>query len=209
MYLFTRRWLAEPGEFVKALEWSAEVTGRVREVTGRDVNAYTAVMSPEVGTVVWSMWAEHLTEIEAAGDALAADAGYRELVERGSDYFDGPVQDGLAQLVHGTLDADAGPPAYVTGAFAVAANGRLGNAISSGIEIADHATRVSGQNTLFIVNGTGAYGGVAWITPGADLQTLETGEAKLMADPAWLELLNRVGTDYQAGVTQTIFRRIS
>jgi hypothetical protein len=209
MYLFTRQRRTDPGEPLKAMEWAVEATAKAKEVTGREIDAWTAVMSPQVGTVVWSLWADHLAEIEAAGDALAADAAFMKLVEKGDDYFDGPLEDGLASLVHGAPDPDAPPPNYVVVATAVAAPGRLGAAITSGIEIADLATRVSGQDTLFVVGSTGPYGQMAWLTGAPDLATVEAGEAALMADPDWIDLLERVGTDYQPNAAQAIYRRIA
>lgn len=209
MYLFTRSRRIDPGHGAKAMEWVVEATARASEVSGREIQAWAAVMSPELGTVVWSMWAEHLAEIEAAGDSLVADSGFTKLVEKGDDYFDGPVQDGLASLVHGTPDPAAGPPAYAVVARATGANGRLGTAVASGVEIAEHADRVAGTNTLFLVNSTGPYGGVAWVTGYDDIGGVEAGEAALMADPAWLELLDRVGADYLPDASQTIYRRIS
>ena len=209
MYLFTRSRQADPGEFTKALEFAVEITATVRKITGREIDAWTAVMSPEVGTIVWSMWAEHLVEIEAAADQLASDSGYMKAVEKADDHFDGPVVDGLASLVHGVPEADAAPPTYVSVVTGSAANGRLGDAIAGGIEVADFATRVSGQNTMFAVNATGPYGGVAWMTGNPDIGSLEAGEAALMADAGWMDLVNRVGDAYAPGVTSTIYRRIA
>lgn len=208
MYLFSRRRRIDPGHVTKAMEWTVEATGKAREVTGLGIDAWMAVMSPELGTVVWSLWAEHMAEIEAAGDALAADEHYRKLVEKGDDYFDGPIEDQLATMVHGTLDPDGPVANYVAVVEATAANGRLSTAIASGIEVAEFATRVGGQNTGFLVNSTGAYGGVAWITGSPDIATVEASEAALMADPAWLALVDRVGADYAQDARSTYYRRI-
>jgi hypothetical protein len=166
-------------------------------------------MSPEFGTVSWAMWAESLAEIMDAGDKLATSSDWQKLIARGDDLFEGPVVDGLASLVHGTPDLSAGPPDYVGVATAVAAQGRLSDAIGAGIEIADQVTKTTGQNTLFMVNSTGLYGGVAWITPSANISEVDAGEAALMADPEWLKLIDRVGTDFGPGAAQAIFRRIA
>ena len=91
--------------------------------------------------------------------------------------------DGLASLVHGTPDLSAGPPDYVGVATAVAAQGRLSDAIGAGIEIADQVTKTTGQNTLFMVNSTGLYGGVAWITPSANISEVDAGETALDGRP--------------------------
>ncbi|MBM3659646.1 MAG: hypothetical protein FJW95_09105 [Actinobacteria bacterium] len=208
MYLFTRSRTIDPGELSGAMAFVPEITERVRSITGVDVQAWAAVMSPEAGLVTWSAWFESLKALEVAGDQLTADSGYMKAVEKGDDYFDGGIVDGLAQVVYGTVDPDANP-AYAAVASAASTNGRLADAISGGIEIAEFASRVSGQNTLFVVGATGPYGGVAWITGNPDIETLEAGESALMADPEWLQLIDRVSPAYLPGASQTIFRRIA
>lgn len=191
-----------------AMGWTIGVTELVRSITGRPIDAWASVLSPDTGLVVWSMWVEHLGEIEQAADKLAASPEYLDSVKAGDQFGEGPVVDGLAALVHGELDLAAGPPSYVTVANAVAAPGHLSDAIAGGIEIAQHATRVSGQNTLFTVNSTGPYGGCAWLTGCPDIDTVESGEGALMADPEWLKLIDRVGTAYNNDAAQAMYRRI-
>ncbi len=82
MYLFTRSRQVKPVRYMDALGWAGEVTASVRDVTGREVDAWAAVLSPEVGTLVWAMWAETLAEVVEAGDKLAASSAYNELVNR-------------------------------------------------------------------------------------------------------------------------------
>ncbi len=209
MYLFTRSRRMRAGDPGGAIAWTIGVTEQVRTITGRQVDAWGTVMSPDAGLVVWSTWIEHLGELEQASDKLMAAPEYLESVVAGEAFGEGPVVDGLATLVHGDIDLAAGAPTYVTVANAVAAPGRLSDAIAAGIEIADHATRVSGQNTLFVVNSTGAYGGCAWLTGSPDIDTVENGEGALMSDPEWLKLIDRVGTAYNNDAAQAIYRRIS
>ena len=208
MYLFTRTRRVDPGEIVKAMEAVAELTEHGRKITGHQIDAWSAVMSPEAGTIVWSFWAEGIAQIEQAGDALVADSGFMKLVEKTDDHFDGPYADGIATLVHGEPNLDDNSAEYVAVATATAANGRLQEAMAAGIEIADHVTKVTGDSTLFLVSTTGPFGSVAWITPNANAAALDAGEAALMADADWLPLLDRVGTAYTQDAAQAIFRRI-
>ncbi len=99
-------------------------------------------------------------------------------------------------------------PRYVTAARAVAANGRLGDAIAAGIEIAEASTRITGIPTMFLVESTGPYGGCRWSSGFADIGELERAETALAADEQWVALIDRVGTAYLDGASQTIFRRI-
>ena len=96
MYLFTRSRRVDPGDFAKAMESVVEITDHARKVTGQQIDAWSAVMSPEVGTIVWTLWAEGLAQIEQAGDALVGDSGFMKLVEKTDDHFDGPYADGVA-----------------------------------------------------------------------------------------------------------------
>ena len=210
MYLFTRTRQVDPGKFADAIGWVGTATESVRSTTGRELDAWTAILSPELGSVTWSMWAESLAELVEAGDKLAASADWAKVLQSGNDFFVGGVEDGLASVVYGAegMGAD-GPPEYVGVATASAAPGRLGDAIGAGIEIAEQVKKSTGQNTLFLINSTGLYGGVAWITPSANIGEVDASEAALAADPEFVKLIDRVGTAYNPGAAQAIFRRIA
>jgi hypothetical protein len=207
MYLFTRSRRIAPGAITEAMEWVVKATEDVRRITGQQVDAWVAVMSPEVGTVVWTLFTEHLTDVEAAGDKLAADTVFNRMVQDADGYFDGPMSDALATIVHGEVDPDQ-PSNYVAVVTAVAANGRLTDAVSGGIELAQAATRIGGQDTAFAVGSTGPYGAVMWFTGSPDLATLEASEAAVNADPEFLGMVDRIGTAYAPGAMQTIYRRV-
>ena len=67
MYLFTRSRRVDPEHFTKSMESVVDLTEHGRKVTGRRVDAWTAVMSPEVGTIVWTLWAEKIGQILLMG----------------------------------------------------------------------------------------------------------------------------------------------
>lgn len=208
MYLFTRAGRFGPGSARDSMSFVGAITEKVNQETGLDVHAWVASMSPELGTVVWASFVDSLEELEAAEDKLAVSDGFAELAEQGAKLFAGPLQDGLAQVVVGTFDRSAPLPAYVAVARAAAVNGKLRDAMTAGVEIAEAATRISGIPTAFLVDTTGPFGGCRWNSGHADIASLERAEASLMADDSWLELLDRVGGCYQDGVTQSIFRRL-
>ena len=209
MYLFTRSWRVDPEHLGKALEWVGEVTELDRKITGKQIDAWAASLSPELGTVVWTLWAETIAEIQDTGDQLSADSAFLKAVEKGAHFFDGQATDGLAVLVHGDVNLDDNSFEYVGVATASLANGRLQDGMTAGVEIADHVTKATGDNTLFVVNTTGLFGGVAWLTPMADSAAVDAGEAALMADANWLGLLDRVGSVFNPGAAQSIYRRVA
>ncbi len=208
MYLFTRSGRFGPGSIRDAMAFTVEVTEKVRQETSLDLHAWQASMSPQLGTVTWSAFVESLEELEAAQDKLAVSDQITELADKGSKLFAGPLTDGLASVVHGERDPGAPLPAYISSARATAANGRLGDAIAGGIEIAEASTRITGVNTMFLMDSTGSYGGCRWTSGFADIGALERAAATLATDASWMTLIDRVGTAYEGGATQSIFRRV-
>lgn len=208
MYLFTRSRRVDPGEFMEAMEWTLNITEAVKRITGHEVEAWSAFASPELGTVVWSMWAESMVDIETMGDKLIADHEYLKLVKKGNSHFEGPLTDGLATVIYGEVDPDAPRANYVGVATATAANGRIGDAVAGAIAIADKATAITGIPMMVAVGATGPFGGIAWMTGSPDLATMEAGEAALLADPTWLQTVDAHGTAYAQDASQSIYRRV-
>ncbi len=208
MYLFTRSGRFGPGSIRDAMSFSVEVTEKVRQETSLDLHTWQATMSPQLGTITWAAFVDSLEVLEDAQDKLAVSEPFMDLAEKGGKLFAGPLTDGLASVVHGEPAPDRPLPAYVSSARAVAANGRLGDAIAAGIEIAEASTRITGIQTMFLVESTGPYGGCRWSSGFADIGELERAETALAADEQWVALIDRVGTAYLDGASQTIFRRI-
>lgn len=208
MYLFTRAGRFGPGSVGEGMTFVTSITEKVHQETGLDMHSWGATMSPELGTVVWATFVETLEQLEAAQDKLAVSDSFIAMAESGAHLFVGPLQDSVAQVVSGEFDPTAPLPSYVTVARAVAVNGRMSDAMAAGLEIAEAVTRITGVRTSFLVDSTGSIGGCRWNNGFADIGSLERAEAALLNDPSWLELLDRVGGCYQAGASQSIYRRI-
>lgn len=208
MYLFTRTGRFGPGSVGEAMTFVTSVTDKVHQETGLDLHSWAATMSPELGTVVWAAFVDSLEELEATQDKLAVSDSFIALADSGAHLFTGPLQDGLAQVVVGSFDRTAPLPSYVTAARAIAANGKLSEAMAAGVEIAEAATKITGLDTGFLVDATGPYGGCRWNTGYPDIGSVERAEAALMADAKWLKLIDRVGPCFQEGVTQSMYRRV-
>lgn len=208
MYLFTRSGRFGPGSVGEAMSFVSSVTEKVHQDSGLDMHAWGASLSPELGTVVWATFVDSLEQLENAQDKLAVSDSFIALAETGTKLFAGPLQDGLAQVVTGTFDPQAPLPSYVTVARATARNGKLREALAAGVEIAETATAITGVQTGFLVDATGPFGGCRWNSGFEDIGSVERAETALMADDSWLALIDRVGTCYEQGVTQSMYRRI-
>lgn len=208
MYLFTRAGTLRPGPVRESVAFIGAITEKVRQETGKDVHAYLATLSPEFGTCAWALMVESLEELEAIDDKLAVSEDYLDLVEKAGGLWAGQLEDSLGTVVHGLPEADGPVPAYVTVARARAATGRLGDAFAAAIEIADVAAAITSVPTMVVADGTGAFGGIRWISGHADIGSVERSEAALMADPSWVALIDRVGAAFENDASQSVYRRV-
>ena len=200
MYLFTRTRRADPAHMRAAVGWASEVATCVTSETGRPVEVWTALMSPENGQMVWTTWAEHLVDIDNALDKLRTSLAYTDLIERGQAFFNGHVADGLWTTVHGTVGQT--PVEYVVTAVA---NER---AISYGVELAKEVQRITGFESVFSSATTGPYGEVSWATGCSSIDEIERSNMKLATDPQWVSRVDKAGACFNTGAHQSIFRRI-
>ena len=207
MYLYSRRRQVNLAKGRAALGVAVEGAHRATEITGLDVRAWTAVFSPEFGTVMWSARIDDLEQLETASDKLNASTEFGDFIEQNDSCFSGPLQDSLSQVISGQPGAQV--PEYITVVQARPSSGSLATAIPLAIEIAEAASRITGLPTMLASTVTGPYGGLAWITGSQDLKTSGEGEAKLMADPAWMPLLERASSAYLPDASTTILRRLA
>ena len=209
MYLFTRSGQFRPGSMREAMSFATSVTEKVRQESDLDIHAWMTTLSPEAGMCSWAAWVSSLEELEAANDKLAVSDQFNDIVEQGAGLFAGPVMDRIGSVVVGGTDPDAPMPAYVGVARAVAANGHVADSVTAGIEIAEAAAEITGARTTFLVDATGPFGGCRWVTGYPDIGALQAAEEALAADQSWAALIDRVGTRYAAGASQSIHRRIT
>ena len=87
-----------------------EVGQRAGQIIGRPVYTWSTIFGPEPLTVMWTARVEHLAEVVAADDALAADDGFNEWAEQNNALFASPLVGVVSQVVHG---APTGEPKTV------------------------------------------------------------------------------------------------
>ena len=208
MYLFTRRGRLNSAAGV---EWAVSILGRVKEVTGNDVQLWANAFSPGFGTVSWTTWWADLASLETAMTALQGDAKYNTLGAEGPSFIQGDVDDSLIQTIYGEPDAEA-PNQYVNGVQAVCASGNFVRGMTTGVEIAQKVEAIAGVPMLFARSLTGPYGAVGWLSGYENLAAFETGQEKLAADPGWLEYIDSTKGCYveDAVITQsTLYTKLA
>ena len=208
MYLFSRRTrLASPD----GLEWAAEIAGKSSEVAGIEVNLWGTVYSAGFGTVSWTAWFENLAALEAAGDALNGNEDYQKLTAIGRDHTDGTMDDALNQLLAGTPNPDRDVQ-YVGSVTAVIAGGGFERGMTTGVGIAELASKITGLDTLFARGMTGPYGGIGWLTGYESITEFEAAQNALAADESWMKYLDGtegVFAEEPALTVATMYRKLA
>jgi hypothetical protein len=207
MYLFNRTRVAHPAHASAALSFAAEIAVKASTLSGTEINAWYAVMSPASGAIVWTAWFECLADWEVAAEKLAADPAYNHMVEMSDSYFTGPVTDGMATIVS-PFPTVTERAEYVTIVSTVAANGHIAEAAEHGLAIAATASRIEGLTTMFSMNVTGPYGGVSWMTGAPSIGAMDKSLAAINSSAEFATLVDSGGHLYQGQATQTTYRRL-
>jgi len=189
MYLFTRSVRFAPGHLADSMAWAVGMADRVNTGTDLDVRLFSRVFSPGLGTVAFATFVEGLQALHDANDALMGDAGYLAAVDEGAAFIDSNPDDALLQIVHGAPDPSRAVT-YVSTVRTVIANGMIQRGVDVGVQISQHAEKVTGVPTLFGVSMSGPYGSVGWTTGYESVQHFQDAEGALTTDPEWLALLD-------------------
>lgn len=208
MYLFNRMVRLAPGQQVAGIEWALQVTEKVNQITGLNVGLWTPILSPGTGTLSWGAAVETMTDLEDADFKLNADPMFVDLALAGSKHTVGSVEDQTAQFVHNP-ESDPGAT-HVSVVIAQMANGHFGRGTEIGVEIAERATKASGNPTAFLIGTTGPFASCAWITAATSLKSLEDGEQALYGGTDFIAYLDKEAADcyVQSAASQSIWRRI-
>lgn len=206
MYIFGRRRRINPAKGRAAMAATIEAKERASAILGFPVFAWTSVLGPDMGTVMWSTRFDHLDDAIAADDALWGNDEFASWAEQNDGLYVGPSEDAMSQVL--TAAPTGAPGAFVQLTQAVCANGYLAEAMGLGMEVAETATRIGGHQTMFAAAVTGPYGGVGWLTSFPDLAAMEAGNAAVSASDEWLKLVDRAGHAFQPGVTSVLLRRL-
>ena len=211
-YLFSRQARLGPGNIADAMGWATRITEKVNAVTELDVSLWSTVFSPALGTLSWVAIVEDLAQLEAADGKLMVDGAYLDLLDEGAKYSNGQLaDDSLVNLIYMDPGAADSNPTYVSVVDAVLTPGAYVRGIELGVEIAQRASKISGQPVSFGAAQTGVYGGVAWVAGYDSVEQLQAAGEALAADASFSKLLDdEASKAYQAGATtQTVHRKVA
>lgn len=209
MYLFTRTARLAPGNIRESLAWAADITDRVNRIGVVEAQLWSRTMSPGLGTLVWSTVVPDLLTLETAQAKLESDDAYLDAVDRGAAFTDDTgVDDMVATIVSGLGDP-ASRPEYVSVVTATLTPGSLRTGMALGVELAERATAICGEATMFCMASSGRFGQVAWITGYPSIEAMDQGEQAVYADAGFVELLDSaVATAFEDGEASFLRRLV-
>ena len=165
MYIFNRTTTLDRHRMAEATGAAIDVAGEVTEITGMPISVFASRYGQPINTNGWSTRVESQTELQAATDKLMANARYMQWLVSHSELFEDAPTDQLSTVVSSTLAG--APKRYYTIISALAANGKLANAVAFGVRAQQFVADATGLVTAFMTSVYGPFGTVGWLT-GAD-----------------------------------------
>jgi hypothetical protein len=211
MYLFSRSARLGVGNSEASMAWAITVTEKVNQISELEVNLWSSVFSPGLGTLAWTASVENLVQLEASDAKLTADTGYLSLVDEGAKYSSGQaIDDSLINLVHADADAAEINATYANVVSTSLAPGATVSGMELGVQIAQQAKAITGCPTSFGAHVTGAYGAVSWFTLFESVEQMQAANEAIGANLEFAQLIDAKGpTNYDASVTtQLAYRKV-
>ncbi len=211
MYLFTRNAVLT-GNPAASMAWAVKIGDYVTTTTGRPVSTWAAQFGQPIGTVSWSTVLESHADLNVAFGALETDAGYAKLVEEGMPFFTSPHEMTMRRAIQDGPSEGSEPPAV--GALAnvttaVAATGKMAEAIAWGVAVSAHVGKVTGNPVMFLADTYGAFGQLTWLGTSPDLGAVDAANDKLAADSGYMDMLGQSGDLFVPGSGhRALFARI-
>lgn len=192
--------------------WAMDITGHVNDTTHLDVSLWQGISGGHVGTLAWSTLVDNMTALEAATDALAADAAYLDKVVAAADWTTEPGQDFILRLLHSAggdyVRPDVG--AYAEGTTAVPAEGKLAEAGEFGVEIAEQHSSLTHSSVLFCSNEYGAFGEMRWLALYHNAAEVDRAAEAIAKDASYTGKLDAASDLFVEGLaSRTLARRIA
>lgn len=208
MHLFTRQAMFARDQIADGLAYAVDIAQYVGKTTGLEVNAWAALYGAPLGTVSWSARVDSQAAMGAASATLLADAGYQKRLAANLHRFDGHAEDLIGEVV--AVSGDASPSQYVTIVTAQCALGKIADSMAWGVDIMQHAAKLSGAASTLVRGLYGPFGTLVWLATYDSLEQVDKAGAALSSDPAYLERLDQGGDLFVPGSgTQRLIQRLS
>ena len=208
MHLFTRQATLARDQIQDGLAYAADVAQYVGKKTGLEVNAWAALYGAPLGTVSWSARVDSQAAMGAASATLLGDAGYQERLAANLHRFDGAAEDAIGEFV--AFAGEGAPRSYVSIVTAQCALGKIADAMAWGVDIMQHAAKLTGADSSLVRGLYGPFGTLVWIATYDSLADVDKAGVALSSDTTYLERLDQGGDFFVPGTgTQRLIQRLT
>jgi hypothetical protein len=200
MQLFTRQVLMT-GDPAKTMAWASEVAAMASAKMGTDVSVWAAGFGAPLGAMAFTARVEGIADLMAKSAPLGGDAAYMAKVAEGRAMMAGPPEDSLATPLHGELGDPPPIGSFAVVTNAVIANGKFAEAVSWGIDVAQHVTSLTGMPVGLMMQEFGTFGQLTWIGISADAAGVDATAAASAGDADYIAKLSAAGDLFVAGAS--------
>lgn len=187
------------------MTWATEITDIVNRV-GPPTSLWQGLFGAPVGTYSWNTMVESRAQVGEVMTQVMNDPDFHASLEEGQQFLSPiPTQDQLHRFVAGT-EVDAPSPAGTVAEVitAVAAPGRLADALEWGPQIAVKVGGIIQRPTMFMLDSYGTFGQMSWASLYPDLAACDTAQDTLMNDMDYLGEVAKGSDLFNAGSGQRI-----
>lgn len=203
MFIFSRATALDRHNQMSAVSAAVEVAGMVTKITGMPISVYMSSYGEPTNTVRWSTRIESQAELQAATEKLAANSGYVQWAEKNSHLFETAPSDTLGRVVSAS-GMEAGPARFVNIITAVAANGRMADAVAFGVRAQQFvAGATKNMSTAFLTGVYGPFGTVTWITGANSMADMDALQEMQATNVGYHELVKDAGDLFVTGSGMT------
>ena len=161
MYVFSRRTIAALGKQLEAVPAALSIAEKVSEISGAELNVFSARFGAPLGTIMWSRRVDSMVELQEMSDKVLADPDYLAMVGGMSGLFMTPPEDTIGRVLSAPLEGE--PTRFWGITRAAMTAGRYAEAVEFGVEIADYMGSALGAQTVFLKANYGGFADVTWL----------------------------------------------
>lgn len=209
MHLFTRQATLAREHVVEGRAYAVEIAQYMSEKTGLEVIPWAVVYGAPVGSVSWSTRVDSQAAMGAAQEMLAGDDGFLERSKANARLFTGPAENTIGEFLAssgGTVSVGR----FATVVIAQCAGGKIGEAMSWGIDMMEHVAKVTGAESSFVRGIYGPFGTLVWVSRFDTMEALDAANAALTTDSTYLERLDQGGDLFVPGsASERLIQRLS
>jgi len=192
--------------------WAVRMAEIATARTSAPVAVWASVSGAPAGTLLFSCFYQNLAEQSAATATLMADADYLAGIAEAKQHLVGPPDDKHVEILHTAGGEYKRPPVggLVQLTVATPNPGRIGAAVTWGLEITELVAEILGVPVMFGRSLAGPFGELNWLGASADAAGADLQREALTKDSRYLTKVDESGDVFRADSAQVqIVRRIA